>query len=262
MADKNTVSDWSSTPNSNDNVAGIVLGEGMAPSGVNDAIRTIMAQIKSDVNILALAQTVTARDILVTGATGNSSIANAAFGLGEIEIRGNGTGGAFVAFHRPSGQYLYFGIDTDGFFKVGGGTAGAAAKKVILGGKARFQGSFASVSAGNDAGITTVENLSFTADSLGVGGGTRLFIPETGLYVFDYSGLNTAVPSTPVILAHTLNGSVGASRAYAAASLEAAAAPGLRYALLSGGDYITLRCVAGQTHTDPAFNRFTIMQVE
>lgn len=43
---KNAVSDWSSTPASNTDIAGIALGEGvMAISSVNDAIRTIMAQI-------------------------------------------------------------------------------------------------------------------------------------------------------------------------------------------------------------------------
>ena len=46
MARKDSVSDWSITPNSNDNVGGINIAEGCAAANINNAIRTVMAQVK------------------------------------------------------------------------------------------------------------------------------------------------------------------------------------------------------------------------
>lgn len=43
---KDKVSDWSSTPSNNTDVGGIDINEGCAPSGINNAIREVMAQIK------------------------------------------------------------------------------------------------------------------------------------------------------------------------------------------------------------------------
>jgi len=43
---KDKVSEWSSTAANNTDVGGINIAEGMAPSGVNNAMREIMAQIK------------------------------------------------------------------------------------------------------------------------------------------------------------------------------------------------------------------------
>ena len=43
---KNKISEWSSTPASNTDVGGIDIAEGCAPSGINNAIREMMAQIK------------------------------------------------------------------------------------------------------------------------------------------------------------------------------------------------------------------------
>ena len=43
---KNKVSEWSSTPANNTDVGGIDIAEGCAPSGINNAIREVMAQLK------------------------------------------------------------------------------------------------------------------------------------------------------------------------------------------------------------------------
>lgn len=43
---KNKVSEWSSTPANNTDIANIDIAEGCAPSGVNNAIREVMAQVK------------------------------------------------------------------------------------------------------------------------------------------------------------------------------------------------------------------------
>jgi hypothetical protein len=44
---KTKISEYSATANSNTDVGGINIDEGCAPSGINDAIRTIMAQLKN-----------------------------------------------------------------------------------------------------------------------------------------------------------------------------------------------------------------------
>lgn len=44
---KNSVTDWSETPGDNTDVGGTNIDEGCAPSNINDAIRKVMAQIKS-----------------------------------------------------------------------------------------------------------------------------------------------------------------------------------------------------------------------
>jgi microcystin-dependent protein len=43
---KNKVSEWSSNPADNTDVGGVDINEGCAPSGINNAIRDVMAQIK------------------------------------------------------------------------------------------------------------------------------------------------------------------------------------------------------------------------
>jgi hypothetical protein len=44
---KDKISDYSTTANSNTDIGGINVDEGCAPSGINDAIRTLMAQLKT-----------------------------------------------------------------------------------------------------------------------------------------------------------------------------------------------------------------------
>lgn len=58
--------------------------------------------------------------------TGNSGLANALGGLGELEVRGNGVGGAFVAFHRPGAYAAYLGLETDNTLRFGGWSLGSA----------------------------------------------------------------------------------------------------------------------------------------
>lgn len=43
---KNKVSEWSSTPSNNTDIGGVNIAEGCAPSGINNAIREMMAQVK------------------------------------------------------------------------------------------------------------------------------------------------------------------------------------------------------------------------
>ena len=67
---KNKISEWSSTPANNTDVGGINVAEGCAPSGINNAIREIMAQVKD----------------MQTGADGDNFVVG-----GELSVTGNTT---------------------------------------------------------------------------------------------------------------------------------------------------------------------------
>ena len=67
---KTKISEWSATPSNNTDIDGINIAEGCAPSGINDAIREMMAQIKD----------------LYSGTTGDA-----------IAVAGGGTGATTAA---------------------------------------------------------------------------------------------------------------------------------------------------------------------
>ena len=81
---KNKVSEWSSTPANNTDIGGINIAEGCAPSGINNAIRELMAQVKdmqsgTDADNFAVGGTlsVTGNATLSSTLTVNSSVGSA-----------------------------------------------------------------------------------------------------------------------------------------------------------------------------------------
>jgi len=81
---KNKVSEWSSTPANNTDVGGIDIAEGCAPSGINNAIREMMAQLKdqqsgtdADSFTVGGALVVTGNTTLSSTLTVNSSVGSA-----------------------------------------------------------------------------------------------------------------------------------------------------------------------------------------
>lgn len=67
---KNKISEFSSTPANNTDIAGIDIAEGCAPSGINNAIRELMAQLKD----------------MITGADGDSQVVG-----GNLSVTGTST---------------------------------------------------------------------------------------------------------------------------------------------------------------------------
>lgn len=80
---KNKVSEWSSTPSNNTDVGGIDIAEGCAPSGINNAIRTMMAEIK-DFQTGASGDDFTCAGTL--GVTGGFTLDGAAGTAGQVLV--------------------------------------------------------------------------------------------------------------------------------------------------------------------------------
>jgi hypothetical protein len=112
---KNKVSEWSATPADNTDVGGIDINEGCAPSGINNAIRDVMSQIKDmqtgadgDNFVVGGNLTVNGTTTLATplpvasGGTGatTSEASRAALGLGTLSTQASNsvtiTGGSIT----------------------------------------------------------------------------------------------------------------------------------------------------------------------
>lgn len=138
---KNKVSDWSATASNNTDVGGINIAEGCAPSGINNAIREIMAQVKdmqtgSDSDNLVVGGAFTCTGAAVfsstvtapTPTTGDNStkVATTAF----VQGAGIPSGGIIIwsgsSASIPSGWYLCNGSngtpDLRNRFIVGAGS--------------------------------------------------------------------------------------------------------------------------------------------
>ena len=102
---KNKVSEWSSTAASNTDIAGIDISENCAPSGINNAIREIMAQVKdmqsgTDADNFAVGGTLS-----VTGTSAFTGAITASGGVtGNVtgNLTGNVTGNASTATSATS----------------------------------------------------------------------------------------------------------------------------------------------------------------
>ena len=86
------ISEWSATPANNTDIDSINIAEGCAPSGINDAIRELMSQVKD----------------WYSGTTGDTlAVAGGGTGAGTLTgiLKGNGTS-AFTAVTAPSGTIV------------------------------------------------------------------------------------------------------------------------------------------------------------
>jgi microcystin-dependent protein len=198
---KNKVSEWSATPADNTDVGGIDINEGCAPSGINNAIRDVMAQIKdmqtgADGDNFAVggALAVTGNTTLSSTLTVNSSVGTAGQALLS---RGAGLspqwGAAFVSgmimlwsgsvASIPSGWLLCDGSnstpDLRNRFVVGagstysvGGTGGSADAIVV-----------SHTHSITDSGHShTYNSISFSGSGANLGTGSNPFVtPQTSV---------------------------------------------------------------------------------
>jgi len=169
---KNKVSEWSATPADNTDVGGIDINEGCAPSGINNAIRDVMAQIKDmqtgadgDDFVVGGNLTVTGTTTLTTklpvaqGGTGASTAADARtnVGLGTISTRAANnvtiTGGSIT------------GITDLAVADGGTGASTLSANAVLLGNGTSALQTVAPSTSGN---VLTSNGTTWTSAALGV----------------------------------------------------------------------------------------------
>jgi hypothetical protein len=136
---KDKISEYSATANSNTDIAGINIDEGCAPSGINNAIRTLMSHIK-DLQAGTSGDTIP----ITAGGTGSTTAADALIALGE---RTGATGSTKIATGTtgqrdgsPSAGYFRFNSTTTKFEgyngsawgSVGGGATGGGNDEVFV----------------------------------------------------------------------------------------------------------------------------------
>ena len=134
---KNKISEWSSTAANNTDIGGIDIAEGCAPSGINNAIRELMAQVKDQQSGTDADNFTVGGNLSVTGTSTLTGAVTAPAGV-TANVTGNLTGNASTATTATSattatkatniagggaGQVPYnSGADTTAFLAAG--TAG------------------------------------------------------------------------------------------------------------------------------------------
>ena len=117
---KNKISEFSSTPANNTDIAGINIAEGCAPSGINNAIRELMAQLKDQ-------QTGTDGDDFTVGGnltvTGDATGSNPTFGDSTTKFATTAFVQAALAAAYPVGSiYINASSSTNPATLLGFGT--------------------------------------------------------------------------------------------------------------------------------------------
>ena len=104
---KNKVSEWSSTPSNNTDIGGINISEGCAPSGINNAIREMMAQVKDMQSGTDADNFTIGGNLSVTGTTtltGSATAPTASFGDNTTKVATTAFVQAALAAAYPVGS--------------------------------------------------------------------------------------------------------------------------------------------------------------
>jgi hypothetical protein len=175
---KNKVSEWSSTPASNTDVGGIDINEGCAPSGINNAIREVMAQIKdmqagtdSDNFSVGGNLSVTGTSTLTGAVTAPAGVTGNVTGNITGNVTGNVTGSLTG---NVTGNVSGTALNVTGVVAVANGGTGLAtltANNVMLGNGTSTPSFVAPSTSGNvlTSNGTTFQSTAPVASGVGVG---------------------------------------------------------------------------------------------
>jgi hypothetical protein len=213
---KNKISEFSSTPANNTDIAGINIAEGCAPSGINNAIRELMAQLKDQ-------QAGTDGDDFTVGGnltvTGTATGSTPTFGDSTTKFATTAFVQAALAAAYPVGSiYINASSSTNPATLLGFGTWTAfGAGRVIVGldaGNAAFDtaeetGGSADAIVVSHTHTATVTDPTHQHISYGTAGGgynTGVLGPSSGSSNGNYS---TANASTGITVSNSTTGSSG-----------------------------------------------------
>jgi hypothetical protein len=133
------ISEWSATPANNTDIDGINIAEGCAPSGINNAIRELMSQVKD-----LYAGTTGDASAVAGGGTGATTAAQAKINLAVITAA---TGSSIIATGNtgerdgtPAAGYFRFnttlskfeGYSGTAWGSVGGGATGGGTDEIFI----------------------------------------------------------------------------------------------------------------------------------
>lgn len=136
---KTKISEWSSTPGNNTDIDGINIAEGCAPSGINNAIREMMSQVKD-----LYAGTTGDATAVAGGGTGATTAAQAKINLAVVTAA---TGSSIIASGStaerdgtPATGYFRFnttlskfeGYSGSAWGSVGGGATGGGSDEIFI----------------------------------------------------------------------------------------------------------------------------------
>jgi len=96
---KTKISEWSSTPANNTDIDSINIAEGCAPSGINDAIRELMSQVKD-------LYAGTSGDIIAVAAGGTGVGTSTGSGNNVLSTSPTGLVAARIIFSKSAGLTL------------------------------------------------------------------------------------------------------------------------------------------------------------
>ena len=190
---KNKISEFSSTPANNTDIAGINIAEGCAPSGINNAIRELMAQLKdqqagTDGDSFTVGGVLTVNGNTVLGTTTTNTVTlNAATVVAPTELTISSTGAVKLpsgtTAQRPSGtagqiRYnstltRYEGYANSEWNPLGAGATGGGSDTVFVENSQIVTTSYT---------ITTGKNAMSTGD-ITINGGVTITVPTGARWV-------------------------------------------------------------------------------
>jgi microcystin-dependent protein len=195
---KTKISEFDSTPANNTDIDGINIAEGCAPSGINNAIRELMSQLKDQQtgasgDGFAVAGTLAVTGgLTLDGSAGTTGQVLLSAGTGNTPTWGASFSGMIVLWSGsiatiPTGWVLCDGTNStpnlrDRFIVGAGsgyavGATGGSANATLVSHSHSFSGSTGAMSANNTHRHTTTGQTLFPSGSGGVAGGTA---SETG----------------------------------------------------------------------------------